>query len=144
MISSLIIWIIILCQLFLIGMCLLEAFHDRVVIDLQDRSLPNFQQLSKAWHGLSGGYFVGMTLCISLPFLIVCWQISACMFALAFAYRLTFFQNTLNVIRKGWGEFFYLGNDSIDAFWKKTIGGKGLFCFAVALIIGINYLLFFY
>lgn len=58
--------------------------------------------------------------------------------------RWTVFQNILNVLRMGWGSFFYLGDGNSDGIIKRLLGKNAgfiwfLICVSVLILIHLYY-----
>jgi hypothetical protein len=124
---------IILAQAAFAALCVLEAYHDKVVIDLQNYSLPNYQELSKKWHKRSF-YYVLLASCTIAFVLDSYWLVAPLM-----ACRSVVFNPVLNLIRgKG---FFYLSDKGLDGFILKTLGkyaGEIVYFIMLFGILGLN------
>lgn len=126
----------IIIQITFILLAFIESLHDEAVINIQNYSLKNYQELSNKWHNYSAMYY---TVVVGL----ICYLNGHYLLAIPLLLiRLTFFDLFLN-FRRG-KPIFYLGNKGFDLFMTKLLGAHaGLIQFVggIAIIIVINFYL---
>ena len=114
-------------------LCVVEAVHDKYVIDLQNYAHPQYNKLSSGWHRMSALYYCGVAATVALLIK------SIWVFPILMLIRLAFFNAILNIIRDK--PVFYLSNSGFDATMKKILGpsaGMIQFLGAIALIVLLN------
>ena len=115
-------------QLSFVLLCIIEALHDKAVIELQNYQHTKYDELSKSWHNLSAAHY-SIVVCITAS-LAGSWLLIIPLFLI----RLTIFNLMLNLFRGM--PLFHLSNTGFDANMKTILGpDAGLIQFLVGLII---------
>ncbi len=120
-------------QLVFVLILILEALHDKAVIELQDYRHYKYKELSSQWHAYSAFQYVVMVGIVQA--LSGWWPLSIILFLL----RVSIFPLVLNVIRKK--APFYLSQTGSDGVMIKILGrhaGIILTTSSITIIVTLN------
>lgn len=120
-------------QLTFVLILILEALHDKAVIELQDYRHYRYKELSSQWHAYSALQYVGMVGIVQA--LSGWWPLSIILFLL----RASVFPFVINLIMGK--EPFYLSSTGFDGVVIKILGryaGFILLVGSIAIIVTLN------